>query len=163
MKQDNVNKSEIIKKVFPMAEKTAEEFGLKFLEVDFVEEFNKWHLRIFIYTTERPITHEDCEKVTEKLAEPLDLIIPIPYYLEVSSPGTERKLKTSQEYLIFKGNRVKIKLKQSLDNNLKTFIGTIIDYNNEKGLIIKIEETNQTVEINEDNISFVKLEPKYKY
>lgn len=163
MQKDNINKIEIIKKVTPVIEKAVEESGLLLLEVDFVKEFGKWHLQVFIYNPKRSVTHEDCEKVTIKLDEHLELMIPIPFYLEVSSPGIERKLKSSKEYEIFKGNRVKVKLKQSINENIKTFIGTIVDYKKETGLKIKFEETDQIIEIKENNISQIKLEPKYEF
>jgi len=161
--KDNINKIEIIKKVTPVIEKAAEEFELELLEVDFVNEFNKWHLQIFIYNPKGPTTHEDCEKVTTILAEHLDLMIPVPFYLEVSSPGTERKFKSPREYEIFKESRVKVKLKKTTNENIKNFIGTIIDYNKETGLKIKLEETNQIIDIEENNISQIKLEPKYEF
>lgn len=186
MKKDNINKIEIIKKVTPVIEKAAEEFELELLEVDFVNEFNKWHLQVFIYNPKHSVTHEDCEKVTTKLDECfgeagvkarsgcdqqavqgsnsfLDLLIPVEYYLEVSSPGSERKLKSSREYEIFKGSRVKVKLKKPVDDNKKEFIGIIIDYSKETGLRIKLEETNEIIEIEENNISQIKLEPKYEF
>ena len=163
MQKNSINKIEVIKKVTPVIEKAAEEFELQLLEVDFIKEFNNWHLQIFIYNPKGPVTHQDCEKVTGKLAEYLDLIIPVPYYLEVSSPGSERKLKSPKEYEIFKEGRVKVKLKQPINEDLKTFIGTILDYNKETGLRIKLEETNQIIEIEENNISQIKLEPKYEY
>ncbi|MEI8389752.1 MAG: ribosome maturation factor RimP [bacterium] len=163
MQKDKINKTEVIKKVTPVIEKAAEESDLILLEVDFVEEFGKWHLQVFIYNPKGATTHHDCEKITALLAEHLDLLIPIPYYLEVSSPGTERKLKSSKEYEIFQDNRVKIKLKQPINENIKVFVGTIVDYNEKNGLKIKTEETNQIIEIEENNISQIKLEPKYEY
>lgn len=162
MNRDDINKTEIIKKVIPVIEKAAEESELLLLEVDFVKEFNKWHLQIFIYNPKHPVTHEDCEKVTALLADPLDLMIPIPFYLEVSSPGTERKLKSPKEYEIFNGSRVKVKLKKPVNESNKEFIGTIIDYDKETGLKIKPEKTNNVIEIEENNISQIKLEPKYE-
>ncbi|HBG49992.1 MAG TPA: ribosome maturation factor RimP [Cyanobacteria bacterium UBA9971] len=163
MNKENINKIEIIKKVTPVIEKAAEESGLILLEVDLVNEFNKWHLQVFIYNPKHPVTHEDCEKVTTKLDECLDLMIPVEYYLEVSSPGSERKLKSPGEYEIFRGKRVKIKLKKPINDNLKTFIGIISEYSKENGLKIKLEETNELIEIEETNISQIKLEPKYEF
>ena len=163
MQKDNINKTEIIKKVTPVIEKAVEESGLLLLEVDFVEEFGTWHLQVFIYNPKGSITHEDCGKITTVLDEQLDLLIPIPFYLEVSSPGIERKLKSPKEYEIFKGNRVKIKLKQPVNDNIKTYIGTIVEYSKETGLKIKLEENNKIIEIDENNISQIKLEPKYEF
>lgn len=163
MEKDNINKTKIINKVTPLIEQAVEETGLQLLEVDFVNEFNKWHLQVFIYKPKAIVTHEDCRKMTTLLDEQLDTMISIPYYLEVSSPGTERKLKSPREYGIFKDHRVKIKLKQAINDNIKVFIGTIADYNKETGLKIKLEETNQVIEIEEKNISQIKLEPKYDF
>lgn len=163
MNKETVNKAEIIKKVTPVIEKAVEECGLVLLEVDFVNEFNKWHLQVFIYNPARTVNHEDCEKVTAILDECLDLMIPVHYYLEVSSPGTERKLKSSKEYEIYKGHRVKIKLKQSILESPKIFIAEILDFTKENGLKVEIEDSKQIIEINENNISQIKLEPKYEY
>src|ERR1035437_6802948 len=111
MKQENINKKEIIDKVTPVVEKKAEEVGLIALEVDFKMEAGNWHLIIFIYSSEHDITHEDCKSLTKNLDDCLDEVITIPYYLEISSPGLERKLKSSKEYNLFKGKKAEIKLK----------------------------------------------------
>lgn len=163
MHKENFNKNAILKKVMPVIEKAALDSRLLLLEVDFVKEFERWHLRIYIYHPKRPITHEDCETVTTRLAEYLDTIIPVHYYLEVSSPGTERKLKSAREYEIYRGSRVKIKTKQPINEYEKVFTATIIDYDSESGLKVKVEEDNTTLDIDEKNISFVKLEPEYDY
>ncbi len=161
--KDNFNKTEILKKVMPVVEKAVEDSSLLLIEADFVKEYERWHLKIFIYHPERPITHKDCGSVTNILAESLDTIIPVHYYLEVSSPGTERKLKSSREYEIYKGSRVKIKLKQPINEKDKIFTGVILDYDKENGLKVRVEETKSIVEIEEKNISYVKLEPEYEY
>jgi len=163
MEKDNINKAEIIEKVSPVIEKAVEECGLVLLEVDFVNEFNKWHLQVFIYNPIKTVTHEDCQKITDIIADPIDSIIPFPFYLEVSSPGIERKLKSSKEYEIYKGYRVKIKLKQPILENLKVFIAEILDFTQENGLKIGIEDSKEIIEIDENNILQIKLEPKYKY
>ena len=58
-------------------------------------------------------------KYVEKFLKPdskilndfLDELIPVKYYLEVSSPGLERKFKSDKEFIIFKGRRISIKCK----------------------------------------------------
>ena len=58
-----------------------------------------------------PITIEDCERVS-RIAGPLierSNLIAGPYYLEVSSPGAERPLRTHSEYERFNGKRVNIR------------------------------------------------------
>jgi len=56
MQKNSINKIEVIKKVTPVIEKAAEEFELQLLEVDFIKEFNNWHLQIFIYNPKGPVT-----------------------------------------------------------------------------------------------------------
>jgi ribosome maturation factor RimP len=55
---------------------------------------------------------EDCERVSRELSALLDVEDPIavPYQLEVSSPGTDRILRTVEHYLRFVGQRVHVEL-----------------------------------------------------
>ena len=126
----------------PIVDKIVKDSGLILVEADFVKEAGKWTLKIFIYNPEKPITHENCENVTRKLSEHLDEIITVPYYLEVSSPGIDRKLKSEREYHICKGKRAKIKLKTG-----EIFISEIDDE------IMKKYRNNE--------ISYTKLDPEY--
>ncbi len=162
MDKDNLIKSDVIRKISPVIERAAEDSGLILLEVDFVKDSNQWFLKIFIYVENRAITHKDCEKITKKLDEHLDQLIPVPYYLEISSPGTERKLKSVKEYTIFKGERVKIKLKKALEDLTKTINSIIIKYKETTVQEIKIEPTDEIIHIEDKNISSIKLSPKYK-
>lgn len=52
---------------------------------------------------------EDCERMSKALEIALDEvdIIPYVYVLEVSSPGTDREIKSDREFLAFKGFMVK--------------------------------------------------------
>lgn len=164
----NINASEITVLACLIVEKALGECSIGLLEAEFVSEFGRWHLKIYIYNpenTEKQITHDDCEAATAKISEyseVLDNIIPVPYYLEISSPGTERKLKSSKEYTIFRGKRVKVKLKKPI-NTEKTFFAAIEGFKSEKGLELKLEKTQEIITVEESNISSVKLEPKYNF
>ena len=105
MKQE-VNRHEILEKITPLIENTAMRFDLIPLEIDFSKENHRWFLRIFLYSHKRGITLDDCENVTRSLNDFLDELIPVKYYLEVSSPGLERKFKSEKEFEIFKGEIV---------------------------------------------------------
>lgn len=134
MKQD-LNRHEILEKITPLIENTAMRYNLIPVEIEFVKENHRWFLRIYIYSYEKDITLDDCEKVTRSLNDFLDELIPVKYYLEVSSPGLERKFKSDKEFLIFKGRRVSIKLKTPLEGETeKIFKGEIIDYDQNEGL-----------------------------
>lgn len=163
MTKENINKNEILAKVTPVIEKVTEEQGLVPVEVNFVQEAGRWHLRIYIYNPKRPVSHEDCENLTKNLNDFLDQLISVSYYLEVSSPGIDRKLKSSKEYVIFKDKSVEIKLKQPLEGETtKRFSASIIEYSPEIGLKVKISDTGKEITLKERDISSVKLKTEQK-
>ena len=143
----------------PVIENTAMRYGLIPLEVLLERENNRWFLRIFIYSNEHKISHFDCENMSRGLGDLLDEIIPFKYYLEISSPGLDRKFKSEKEYIIFKGHDVIIKLKNSVEGiEPKTFEAKLLDYNEAFG--IKIEYENQEFIIPMEKIHSTKLNDK---
>jgi len=157
-----IDKKDILNKITPVLEKVAYQLGLIPLEINFVKESGKWHLTVYIYSQDHQISHKDCEDYTNNVSEYLDQLIPIHYYLEVSSPGTERKLKSQSEYNLFKGKKVDIKLKQAIEGNLKVFTAKIIEYKSESGLKVQLADADKIIEIDSKNISQIKLKPEYK-
>jgi ribosome maturation factor RimP len=157
-----IDKRDILNKITPVLEKVAYQLGLIPLEINFLKESGKWHVIVYIYSQDHQISHKDCEDYTNGVSEYLDQLIPVHYYLEVSSPGTERKLKSPFEYNLFKGKRVNIKLKQPIEDNLKVFTAKIIEYKPESGLKVQLTDTDKIVEIDNKNISQIKLKPEYK-
>lgn len=161
--KENIKPTETLQNINPILEKIAEERGLILLETAFVKEAGVWTLRIFIYRENGAITHEDCENITRAADAYLDELIPIPYRLEVSSPGLDRKLKSEKEYNIFRGKRVKIKLKGNSgypERGTNPFLATIVGYN-EEGLTVQTHDTDETLTIKKEWISLVKLEPEF--
>ena len=89
----------------------------------------------------------------------LDELIPFKYYLEVSSPGLDRKFKSEKEYIIFKNHDVIVKLKDNIEGiNLKTFEAKLLDYNQSFG--IKALYENQEYIIPMEKIHYTKLNDK---
>lgn len=160
--QESINKHEILQKITPVLEKAVQDSGLVLVEANFIKEAGDWTLKLFIYNTQKPVTLEECETFTKKIGIFLEELIPVPFRLEVSSPGTERKLKTEKEYLIFKGERAKIKLKKSAEREQKTFQAIIKGYDPINGLTLKLPE-GEEIRIKKEDISSVKLEPEYEF
>ena len=158
MKQD-LNRHEILEKITPLIENTAMRYGLIPLEISFEKENNKWFLRIFIYSNDHNVSHLDCENISRSLGDMLDELIPFKYYLEVSSPGLDRKFKSEKEYIIFKNHDVIVKLKDNIEGiNLKTFEAKLLDYNQSFG--IKVLYENQEYIIPMEKIHYTKLNDK---
>jgi len=161
--QQNFSRKEIIEKITPVIENAAMKNGVIPIEIDFQKESGKWFLRIFIFDPEHPVDLDDCEKLTRSIDDFLDEIIPVKYSLEVSSPGLERKIKSTKEYTIFKGKKVKIKLKEEIEElKEKIFIGEILDFQKNIGLTLKIENTEQIIVVQEENINSAQLYFDYK-
>jgi ribosome maturation factor RimP len=133
------------KKVTEITEELVEpilaKMNLELVDVEFVKEGKNWFLRVFI-DKEGGVDIEECGKVSEELSEKLDEVEPIadPYYLEVSSPGVERPLKTKEAFAKSVGKNVNIKLYQPLDGH-KELEGKLISFEEN---IAKIEITEKT-------------------
>ena len=146
------DKKELLNKITPLVENTLMRYGFIPVEIDFARENDKDILKIFIYSKTKPVTLDDCEKISRSLDEFLDELIDFKYSLEVSSPGLTRKLKSEKEYLIFIGKIVSIKTKTNdVFPNYKVE-GKILDYNQEKGVLIQDVETKNEYYININDI-----------
>jgi ribosome maturation factor RimP len=161
MKQEQINRHEILNKITPLVENTAMRFNLIPIEIDFSKENHRWFLRIFLFSYERPVTIDDCENVTRSINDFLEELIPVKYFLEVSSPGLDRKFKSDKEFLIFKGKEITLKLKKPLEedgeNGEKVFQAIIEDFDKKEGLkILRSIDENEFI-IKRDNIISAKL------
>ena len=156
--KEHFNKKEILEKITPVIENTAMRYNLIPIEISFEKENGHWFLRIFIYSNDHPVNHKDCENITRSIGDMLDEIIPFKYYLEVSSPGLDKKLKSKREYEIFKGHNVIIKVKTPIEENLnKTFKAKLVDYNDSFGLKVFVYDLEKEFVISLDNIFTVRL------
>ncbi|MCI1274177.1 MAG: ribosome maturation factor RimP [Clostridiaceae bacterium] len=157
MKQD-INRYEVLEKITPLVENTAMRFGYVPIEIEFIKENHRWFLRIYLYSRDKDVTLDDCEKVTRSLEGFLDELIPVKYFLEVSSPGLERKFKSDKEFLIFKGRRISLKLKNPLEGETeKIFKGEILDWDENEGLTFFRFDDGIELQIPKSNIQSAKL------
>ena len=166
MPHHTYNRKEILENITPIIENTAMRCGVIPIEIDLVKESSHWFLRIYLYSNDHDISIDDCEKVSRGLDNLLDDLIPFKYYLEVSSPGVEKKLKSEKEYIIFKGKSINLKLKKPMfENEDKTFVCKIVDYNCQDGVTIfrfmdKKEYTIKLEDIASANLYDDKIENK---
>lgn len=153
-----MNKSEILKNIIPLVENAAMKLNLIPIEISFEKENGRWFLRIFIYKNDGAVSLDDCENLTRALNTNLDELIDIKYYLEVSSPGLDRKLKSSKEYVIFKGKKAKLKLKGLIDGTSeKVFNIKIGEYNGVDTLRVERLSDGQQFDVKEKDILSIKL------
>lgn len=90
---------------------TVTELGYRIWDVTYQKIGADYHLEITI-DSDDGINIDDCEKVHRAVDPILDEIDPIEdfYYLEVSSPGVERELKSDEHIELSIGQRVLCKL-----------------------------------------------------
>lgn len=89
----------------------ADELGLTIWDVEYLKEGARRILRVTI-DHENGVTIEDCERMHNAIDPVLDELDPIEesYYLEVSSPGIERELRTDAHIEFAIGERVELRL-----------------------------------------------------
>jgi len=145
--KEEINRHEILEQITPLIENTAMRYNLIPVEIEFVKENHRWYLRVYLFSYDHPVTLEDCENVTRSMEDFLDELIPCKYYLEVSSPGLERKFKSEKEYIIFRGRNVSIKLKeQPTDGSEQIFKAKLIEYDENEGItVIRLEDEKEMV------------------
>jgi len=104
-----------------IAETVADELGYYVWDVEYVKEGARRILRITI-DNEEGITIEDCERFHRTIDPKIDEVDPIEesYYLEISSPGIERELKTPMHISACEGWQVEVKLYAPI-NGTKVF------------------------------------------
>ena len=119
----------IIEKVQEIVERVAADAALEVVDVQLLGGGGSRLLRIFIDKPEG-VTHADCEYITQNVGTILDVEDVIPggrYTMEVSSPGVERKLAKPKEFERFVGHKVKIVLRQPVEDQ-KTWIGALRNF-----------------------------------
>ncbi len=102
-----------------------EALGLELVDIELVTENKAKFLRIYIDKA-GGISTDDCTAVS-RMVDPIidnELKINIHDYLEVSSPGLERPLKTERDYERYQGEWVLVKLYKALDGK-KQYNGTL--------------------------------------
>jgi ribosome maturation factor RimP len=111
--------------------------GYELVDVEWKHEQGGWVIRLFI---DKPdgISHEDCEQVSRQVSATLDVhdVVPHTYNLEVSSPGLDRPLRTSDHFRRFVGQKARVKLRDGLEGR-----------RNFSGVIVSAEDSAVTMEV----------------
>lgn len=131
-----------------LASPILENLQLELVDIEYVKEGKNWYLRLFI-DSEDGVDIEECGMVSERLSEKLDEIDPIPhnYFLEVSSPGAERPLKTKADFEKAVGKNVALKTYEPI-NGEKHFEGALTDFDGEIATLeIRVKTKTKQVEI----------------
>ncbi|NLY17033.1 MAG: ribosome maturation factor RimP [Gammaproteobacteria bacterium] len=107
--------------------------------VEFISQGRHSVLRVFI-EHEDGISVDDCETVSRQLSAVLDVEDPIngEYTLEVSSPGMDRMLFTLEQFAVYAGHQVKIRMRVAVEER-----------RNFQGLLKGVEDQDVVVQVDE--------------
>lgn len=156
MKQD-----EILTEVEKLLDELITSRNLELVDLQFVREGKNNYLRVYI-DKEGGIDLEECSIVAEILSEKLDEanIIQSSYYLDVSSPGAERPLKTKEDLQKSVGKYVHVTLNKHIDG-ANQYTGTLIDFSNDTlTLEYQFKHTKKQVKIPYEEIAKARLAVK---
>ena len=125
-------------------EPTVKELGYRIWDILYSKIGADYHLEITI-DSDAGINIDDCEKVHRAIDPILDEADPIEgfYYLEVSSPGIEREIRTDAHIEACMGEQIEAKL-FAPQNGARVFVGTIAGY---EGGVLRLTTEGGDVEI----------------
>ena len=131
-------------------EPTVTELGYRIWDIVYSKIGADWHLEITI-DSDNGINIEDCEKVHRAIDPIIDEVDPIEgfYYLDVSSPGIERELRTDEHIAASIGTRVLAKLFAAKDG-VKSYEGELVSFD---GGIVTISAAGGEVALEKNEIS----------
>ncbi|MCT4663090.1 MAG: ribosome maturation factor RimP [Tissierellales bacterium] len=150
-----MRKKDLEKMILQTSQDIADNQGIKVCEVEYAKEGGYNYLRIYI-DKEDGVSLDDCQGLSRELSKKLDEVDPIEenYFLEVSSLGLDRPLKTIEDVANAIGTMVDVSFYKKI-NGAKKYTGEILDVE-EKLIKLKITEED-TLEFDFDEASKIKL------
>ncbi len=145
-------KKNIAQTVAELITPTVESLGYSIWDVEYIKEGAEWYLRITI-DSPNGVDLNDVEKVHRAIDPVIDSADPIQdfYYLDVSSPGLERNIRTPGHYRACVGCEIEVRLFSAL-NGVKQLSGVLegISDDDEE---IELSSSNKTIKIKRNMIS----------
>ena len=145
------NKSMPLKEARAIAEKIAAELGYELVDVELTKEPGGHFLRFYI---DRPegVSLNELEAYHRRI---LPLVENVEYdYIEVSSPGVDRPLKTERDFERAEGETVELKTYRPV-NGAKQFIGDLIGLEGDE-IVLQTGE-DQMMRFNRRDVAWVKV------
>ena len=119
--------------------------GYELVEVAMVVSHGRRTLRVFIHR-KGGVNLDNCAKVSKAIGPLLDDedLFRGRYYLEVSSPGAERRLRDRDDFRIFVGSRARIRMRapdgeeKSVEGLIEDFSGDVVTVRQEAGAAVAV-------------------------
>lgn len=139
--------------VWELIEPTVKELGYEIYDVEYSKIGTELHLEITI-DGENGINIDDCEKVHRAIEPIIDEADPIDsfYYLDVSSPGLERVIRTADHFVKCTGQVIEAKFFAAV-NGRKSVIGTLEGYDADADTVTVTEKNGEKITVGRKQIS----------
>ena len=150
--------SKVIQTTEELVKPILAENELELVDIEYVKEGKNWFLRVYIDKS-GGIDITECAMVSEQLSEKLDKLDPIKelYFLEVSSPGAERPLKTKEDIANSVGENVFVKLYEPIEGE-KTFEGILKVFEDDiLNIEYKVKTNKKRIEIPYEKVAKIRL------
>lgn len=130
-----------------------EGLGYELYDVIYAKEAKDFYLKVFI-DKETGISIDDCEKVSNAVSDLLDKEDPIKeqYFLEVSSAGLERVLRSDKHLKDNLDMEVEVKLFRNYENK-KVYEGILTSFDEDT---VTILEEDKNINLDRKNIAIIK-------
>ena len=137
------NLKDIEKKILDDIEPLLQTMDIAVVEINAAVVNRKFTVRLVIFR-ESGVSLGDCEAVYKVLKPRLELILESREpTMEITSPGIDRKIKSSREYAIFKGKGLRL-----LTEDSPEWINGFIQDCDDKKLILKVGDADTEIPLN---------------
>lgn len=154
---------ELLDKIRIMIEPILKNNNVYLDDLEYVQDKGEWYFRIFVEKNDGFLDMDTCVAVSEAISQKMDEEDPIEgeYYLEVSSPGVEKPLKTFEQVKSSLGKYVYVKLYNPVAglDEVEGFIKTIEEETIEFEYLVK--NIKKKIKIDYSNIKFIRLAVKF--
>ncbi len=151
-----------IEKIVECISPVLDEAGVSLYEAKWTNQGKNKVLQIAIMHEDGTMDLETCATVSEKVSEVLDAkdIISFEYFLEICSPGAERKLRSHDEIVSSTGKHVFVRFKKAVKSMTEVTGDLEKVEGNELTIAYRDKAAVRRLTCNEENIDLIRLAVK---
>ena len=121
------------------------EMNLELADLEYVRDGGYNYLRVYVEKLDGTTTLDDCIDFSREIDGIADDLIEEKFFLEVSTPGVERRLRKPKDFVRFLGERINVQAKSNIDG-VKKFLGKLEKFENDTVFLLD-DKLEKIVEI----------------
>ena len=119
--------------------------NLELADLEYVRDGGYNYLRVYVEKLDGTTTLDDCIDFSHEIDGIADELIEEKFFLEVSTPGVERRLRKTKDFVRFLGERINVQAKSNIDG-VKRFLGKLEKFENDTVFLLD-DKLEKIVEI----------------